>query len=131
MKRPLPESLVFFVDRSLGRGVAEALRKGGAQAEHHDDHFAQDAPDQDWLGEVGRRGWLVLTKDKEIRRRTLEREALLAAGVRAFVLTSGNLRGAEMAEIFVRHLRRMERLARRTPPPFIARVTRTSVELYL
>jgi predicted nuclease of predicted toxin-antitoxin system len=113
------------VDRSLGRGVAAALRKAGAHVRAHDDLFPPDATDAQWLTEAGRQGWVVLTKDARIRFRVLERNALLAAGVRAFVLTSGNLRGEEMAEVFVRNLDRMVRLVERRPGPFIARITRT------
>ena len=59
-----PEPLVFFVDRSLGRRIIpDALRAANAQVELHDDHFPQDARDQTWLAEAGKRGWVVLTKD--------------------------------------------------------------------
>lgn len=96
----MPPEVVFFLDRSLGRvHVSQALRALGARVEIHDDHFPLDARDADWLPEVGRRGWVVLMKDKRIRRNRLERDALLASGVRAFVLTSGNLTGPEMAEV--------------------------------
>jgi hypothetical protein len=125
-----PEPFVFFVDRSLGRRtVVEALREAGAHVEAHDDHFAPDTADEDWLIEVGGRGWIVLTKDQRIRRRPHELQALKVAKVRAFVLTSQHLRGEEMAAIFVKHLRRIERLARREAPPFIAQVTQARVAL--
>jgi len=128
---PLPEGLVFFLDRSLGRRyVADALRARGAQVEVHDEHFPADAKDQDWLAEVGRRGWIVLMKDKRGRRVQLEVEALLAAEVRAFVLTSGNLTGPEMADIFAHHLHRMAALAISRPPPFVAGVSRARILIY-
>jgi predicted nuclease of predicted toxin-antitoxin system len=85
------------------------------------------ARDADWLAAIGKENWICLTKDKHIRRRLAERNALLAARVRAFVLTSGNLTGAEMAEIFASNVRRIERFARRTKPPFIAKITRNGV----
>lgn len=125
------EGLVFFLDRSLGkRYVAEALRRAGAVVEVHEDHFSADAKDEDWLTEVGRRGWIVLMKDKRIRQIQIEREALLAAGVRAFVLTSGNLTGPEMADIFVQHLSRITRMVVGNPFPFVAGVSRTRVQRY-
>ena len=63
-----PEPSVFFIDRSLGKKiVAQALRDIGETVEIHDDHFAPDAKDEDWLVEVGKRGWIVLTKDDRIR----------------------------------------------------------------
>ncbi|MGH7152226.1 MAG: hypothetical protein ACREIU_16085 [Planctomycetota bacterium] len=43
------------------------MRREGARVEVHDEHFARDARDEEWLGEVGRRGWVVPTKDQRIR----------------------------------------------------------------
>lgn len=93
--------------------------------EIHDDHFRPDAPDAEWLTTVGRQGWVVLTKDRRIRYRGPEVAALMAAGVRAFVLTAGDLRGTEMAGTFLRALPAMTRFASQHPAPFIARVSKT------
>jgi len=121
-----PESLVFFVDRSLGRKVIPgALRAAGAAVRVHDDFFPQDAKDQVWLAEVGRHGWIVLTKDKHIRYREVEIQALLAANVGCFILTArGDLSGVEVGQIFVKALPAMKKLCEATARPFIARVSR-------
>jgi predicted nuclease of predicted toxin-antitoxin system len=105
--------------------VADALRQAGVDVEVHDDHFRRDAEDEEWLREVGRRGWVVLTRDRRIRYRSHERAALIQAGVRAFVLVAGNLSGREMAAVFVKALPAMRRFMVRHPPPFIAKVTRS------
>jgi predicted nuclease of predicted toxin-antitoxin system len=119
-------SLTWFLDRNLGRHVvADALRQAGVDVEVHDDHFRRDAEDEEWLREVGRRGWVVLTRDRRIRYRSHERAALIQAGVRAFVLVAGNLSGREMAAVFVKALPAMRRFMVRHPPPFIAKVTRS------
>ena len=98
----------FFIDRSLGQKiVAQALRDAGATVVVHDDRFPPDAPDEDWLHEVGQRGWIVLTKHKMIRYRDTERVAIIRAGVRAFV----------------RALPAIVRLLARRRPPFIATIT--------
>src|SRR5438094_509593 len=91
------EKPTFFIDRSLGRFVAQKLREAGATVEHHDVHFAENTPDVQWLEVVGARGWIVLTKDKAIRRDPLERRAVEAAKLRFFTLTSGNMTGEQMA----------------------------------
>lgn len=109
--------------------MPDALRAAGVAVEVHRDHFKPDSPDTEWLPEVGRRGWIVLTKDHEIRRNPLERDALLAAGTKTFVLTSGQLSGTEMAEILVKQLPKIERLARKAKGALIARVTRSEVTL--
>ena len=122
----LPEPLVFFIDRSLGRRVIpNALRDAGARVEVHDDHFSQDAQDQVWLAEAGKRGWVVLTKDKHLRYRAVETNALMSAKVRAFVLTTrGDLSGAEIGQIFVKALPKMRRLCATDSGPFVAHVSR-------
>lgn len=114
----------FFIDRSLGQKiVAQTLRDSGATVVVHDEHFPADAPDEDWLHEVGQRGWIVLTKDKMIRYRDTERVAIIRAGVRAFVLIGKNMKGPEMGEAFVRALPAIVRLLARRRPPFIATIT--------
>lgn len=111
---------VFYVDRCLGKAVAAALRTAGADVRIHDDHFAQVAPDVDWIPEVTARGWVILTKDKNIRRAAGERETVLTSGARIVTLCSGNMRGVEMAALFVGAVADMEQLAASHPPPFVA-----------
>lgn len=121
---------MYFVDRSLEcRVVVRALQDAGANLHLHSKHFDDDEDDQVWLSEVARRGWVVLTKDKRIRRRPIEKQALVASGARAFVLSSGNMRGQEMADVLVANLRRIERVVLDTDPPFVAVVTRTAVQV--
>src|SRR5919108_6403802 len=91
--------------------VADALRWAGADVRVHDDHFSPNARDEEWLSEVGRLLWVVLTKDTRIRYREIERVALMNARVRAFVLTAKNLQGSEIANIFVRALPTIQRFA--------------------
>ena len=52
----LLETSTFFVDRCLGKGVVVALHEGGLNVESHSDHFEDDADDEEWISEVGRRG---------------------------------------------------------------------------
>jgi hypothetical protein len=102
--------------------VPSALRSAGAVCHVHDDHFAPDALDEDWLKGAGAAGWVVITKDTKIRYRETERAALIAANVRAFVFTTADLNGTEMADMLVKALPAITRLCSRIPPPFIARI---------
>ncbi|MBI5855983.1 MAG: hypothetical protein HZB35_12330 [Nitrospirae bacterium] len=120
-----PEPPLFFLDRSLGKKrIATALREAGVIVHVHDDYFQSDAKDEVWLAEVGRRGWIVLTKDHRIRYRQVERQALLNAQVAAFILTAGDLQGEEMARIFVKALPAISRFLRKHQKPFIAKIAR-------
>jgi hypothetical protein len=119
-REPSPE---FFIDRSLGsRHLAEALRVRG-QIVHtlssvYGEQVGQSIVDERWLGDSGAHGWIVLMKDDAIRRRPAEREALIAAGVRAFCLTNAQLRSAEQTDRFVINLDRILQQARK-PGPYI------------
>lgn len=117
------------MDRSLGRNVGIVLRAAGMRIELHDDHFKEDTPDEKWLVTVGARGWVALTKDKGIRRKPQEREAVLTANVRLFTLASGSMTGQEMADIYLQNRLRIGRFLKNHAPPFVAVVSRSGIVL--
>jgi predicted nuclease of predicted toxin-antitoxin system len=120
-----PEPFTWFVDRSLGLKIVVDLRASGFQVEEHSAHFADDAPDAEWLAEAGRRGWVVLTKDKAVRRNALELAAIVTGQVACFSLGHGNLKAEQMAQSFIAACSRMEKVLRRYDPPLTASVTST------
>ncbi len=79
------------------------------------------ALDVEWLPEVGRRGWIVITKDKRISRNELEIAALRNAGVGAFILSSDNLTGPEIAKALVAAFPKIEAFVRANEKPFIGK----------
>jgi hypothetical protein len=95
-----PEPLTVFLDESLDSdSIAKALADAGASVERLTGHFPKGTDDQTWLSLAGKNRWVVLTRDKRIRYRRLERLALQAAQARAFVFTGGNVTLAETAAI--------------------------------
>lgn len=120
----LPEPFTYFVDRSLGRHeLVGKLRSAGFSVEAHDDHFAPDTPDQEWLAAAGKRNWVVLTKDKDVRRNALERAAIIQSSAACFMLGRGDLSADRMARAFLDARRRMERTLRRFHVALAATVT--------
>jgi len=120
-----PQSITFFIDRCLGKkSIPETLRTAGVTIEIHDDHFDKGALDVDWLPQVGEKGWIVLTKDDRISKNQLERIAVARAQIKMFVLASQNLRGEDMAAIFVKAIVSMQEFVRKHPAPFIAKIYR-------
>jgi hypothetical protein len=86
------------------------------------DRFPAGVSDAEWLTAAGRARWLVLTKDKSIRRRENERLALVNAGVGAFVLVAGEMTGPEQADLFCRIIPKIRYYAAAYHRPFIVRV---------
>jgi hypothetical protein len=129
---------VFFLDRSLGRKiVAEKMRAHGLHVEIHVDHFPKterepEANDETWLREVGKRGWVILSKDQHLHRNQIEISGLLGSGAPSFVLTAGTMGGDQMAETFIKAMPAIRRFLDRFEPPFLAKISATGrVSLFL
>lgn len=88
--------------------------------EVHDDHLPQAAPDEEWIALVGRRGWVAITKDRNVRYRAAEHEAIRRHSARVVVIRMKNATGADIAELLVRGRRRIAGFTAKTPPPFVA-----------
>jgi hypothetical protein len=110
-------SFVYFTDRDLGKRFAEILRAGALTVERHADHFADDAADETWLEEIGKRGWIVLTRDRRIRYKPNELDAVVRHGVGLLVIV-GKAPLSDLARAFVATLPRVENFLNRRKPPF-------------
>jgi predicted nuclease of predicted toxin-antitoxin system len=121
-----PDGTVFFIDRSLGIDpIRTELSKADLEVKIHDDIFARDEEDRVWLQVVGEKGWVVLTKDQRLRYRPLEKAALRSSRARVFVLTAGNLRGVEIASVFLAALPQICKILHSLPGPFVASVSQS------
>lgn len=119
-----PDPHVFFVDASLGPGVAARLKAAGLEIVYHDEVFQQQTPDEEWLQAAGRNGWVVLTKDRRIRYKPNERAALEREGVRQFRLVAGNLTGPAIADAFIAAIPVMRACLETRPGFFIAHLSK-------
>ncbi|MFC0861870.1 hypothetical protein ACFHYQ_06140 [Sphaerimonospora cavernae] len=84
----------FFADRSLGRiAVPNLLRAAGwdliTLAEHYGVPADEQVADTEWIEEAAKLGWIVLMKDKRIRYRRAEIDAVIEYRARCFVITRG------------------------------------------
>ena len=117
---------MIFIDRSIPRGVAEAVRRMHEDVIWLEDEFAHDVPDEEWLAEAGRKGWLVITHDRKIRTRPGERRAIMENGVGCFIMTyRQDLKKGEIVVLISSTLEEMERRFEETPKPFIYTVSKS------
>lgn len=120
-----PENLTLFLDESLDSdSIAQALASAGAHVERLTRHLPKGTDDRTWLSFAGERDWVVLTRDKRIRYRQLERLSLQAARVRAFVFTGGNVTMAETGAILAHAYSRIVKICLREHGPFIYHIGR-------
>jgi hypothetical protein len=122
----------FFDENSIG--VAQALQyvrgdvtwPGGPGG-----LVPQGAKDPEWLPVVGKAGMVLLTRDKRIRSRPVERMALLDSGLRAcFQTTGGQLNLFEQLQLWLRFWSDIEDLVAQEPGPWLASVTRAGVRIF-
>ena len=105
--------------------MPEALRAAGVEIRVHDELFPQGTEDVVWLREAGANGWIVITRDDRIRYNQLEKDAVTAARLRFFSITSSSLTGEEAAALILSALDRMSRLCRKhSKRGFIAKISR-------
>jgi hypothetical protein len=93
------------------------------------DYFPKETHDVNWLPHIGRWGWILLTKDRNIAENVTERNAIVNAGVRAFVIQDGRLSRADIIELLKFHIPRMMNAIAAWKAPFVFGLESASTEL--
>ena len=79
--------------------------------------------DGQWIREVTTRGWIILTRDKHIRRNPLERAAFLSARARVFNIRNGGANVAAVALAIDLAATQMHKVIRTQSAPYIVGVS--------
>lgn len=95
----LRDSLVIFTDRDLGTRFPAILAEAGLTVNRHSDLFPPDCPDEVWLEDVGKKGWIAVTHDSRIRYKPNELAAVIRHRVRLLVVV-GKAPFPELAKNF-------------------------------
>lgn len=113
--------MILFFDENVPPKVAASLQAlGSCEARHLVDHLPRGTPDEQIFQFLAERGWLLVTQDYRIKRNPHQRQALLQAGVGAFIFTGRTDRSKEEMMIFILEcLPAMGEFAANTQRPFI------------
>ena len=80
----------FFFDNDISYRIVEALKELVPPDEHELRYLRQEFPmgtkDIDWIPEIGKLGWILISKDYNQRRRETEHRALRDSNVKALYL---------------------------------------------
>lgn len=95
------------------------MREAGASIVTPFEAGLTGSTDEKWLAAIGQKQWLALMRDQNIRRRALERRALVAAGVGAFICTAGEATAVEVRVVVLAVLHKMINIAASESRPFI------------
>ena len=120
--------MTFFLDNNLSPILARGLRAFGEDVRHLREDFPANTPDELWLPEVGQRGWYLVTHDKQIPRKAAQLQALVQAGVGAFVFTHRKkLARWGWVELVVRRWAEIRDWADRHERPFVVGIPERGV----
>lgn len=126
---PPLNSYTIFLDRNFGsKLVAGELRGLGLHVEVHADHFPEantkpEESDADWIRDVTGRGWVIFTRNGNIRNNPLERRTFIECGARVFNIRNGGASATEVAKCIQRAKARIERLLAGNTGPFIVGIS--------
>lgn len=123
----MPPKTIFFTDRNLGKQFPQLLKSSGIDVERHSDHFADDATDELWLEEIGKKGWFAITHDQRIRYRLNEKLAVRNYTVGLFIVI-GKVPFKELALNFINTHAKTLKFIQNNQRPFIAKIYRPSPE---
>lgn len=114
---------MIFIDRSIPKSVADALKLVREDVLWLEDVFNHRAKETEWLPDVGRRGWIVISRDKKIRSRPGERRILEESNVGCFIIAQKqNPTRWQYLKLLAATLDRIEEVFNETPRPFIFKV---------
>jgi hypothetical protein len=119
--------LEIFVDRCLGKHTlpGELRKLPGVVVRIHDDYFKPDEQDAVWLPKAAEKGWVILTKDKDIRHRKIELDAILRNNAYFLTFGQGHASAVEMARAFITALPRIRKAVSRYEPPLLASISKS------
>ena len=111
---------MIFIDRSVPKPVAEAIKRVRDDVLWLEDRFVHNVPDEEWLEVAGNENWLVIARDKHIRTRPGEREKIIRYGVGAFIINQKQDPNRwEYLQLLTKTMDEMEEKFAATPRPFI------------
>ena len=115
----------------MGRRVfPNPLTAAGVNLEVFLDHFPSGTPDVDWIPPAAQHGWIVLTNDVRLRYNPSEREAI-AGSNGAIIILASDYTHQQLAENFLAARELIIDFVRSNRPPFIARLYRGRIEMWL
>jgi len=96
-----PKPVLLLDECICAKTIIDALEQAGEEVHTVIGEYGRGRQDQEWLPDAGGKRYVVLTKDRAIRRTPLECAAVMDNRVLYFALTSGNMTGEQMAKAIV------------------------------
>ena len=119
--------MIVFFDRDVGTSLPKALLelyfdRQFHELRYHQQFFAINSPDDDWLPKVGQWGWTVFGHDSQHHAKEAEISAIKQYSIGCFYLWGSEAKRWEKMQCLARAYERIVEAEKITPKPFIYRV---------
>lgn len=109
----------FLFDENIAADIPKALAMMGEDTVHMLEVLEQGAPDTEWMQFAADRGDIVVTNDKNTRRRQAEAEQLRRCGTCVVYVRTANLSAWGAFRLLVWHWEEIKHACASTERPFI------------
>ena len=125
MEVALGAPTTLFFDRDVGVTLPKVLDllRLPTHLEYHQKHFPINARDDDWMPTIGALGWTLIGHDSSHHWEESEVSAIKQHQIGCFYLWGAEAPRWEKARCFLRAYENILDAVKRTPRPFIYRVT--------
>ncbi len=112
--------MTLLLDENLSPKIATALKALGREVTHVNEILPRGTTDEEIFSKLAELGWYLLTQDIKIKRHKHQREAMIQAGIGAFIFTGRADKSLEEMTIkILQHLDEIESLISNTRRPFV------------
>jgi hypothetical protein len=115
----------YVFDENLSTSLVRGLKEFGEDVNHITEFFPQGTVDEEWLKFLGKNKWYLITRDKRIHRRPIEKDALKRFGVGSFFLQGKNMSRWELVRQVIIIWHRVIEKAESTQVPFAYQISRS------
>jgi len=117
--------MTFFFDNNISPTLVEGLKGFGEDVCHLKDYFPEDTPDPQWLKAIGQNNWILITRDKAINRRPVEKQAIKQYKLGSFFMLGKDMdRWAQVKQMVIAW-KRIKEYAAKSRKPFAYKVYRS------
>ncbi len=122
-----PGRPTLFFDRDVGIRLPQTLTRLRlpVDIEYHQKYFALDSQDDEWMPEVGRRGWTLIGHDGQHHLVAAEHAAIVDYQIGCFYLWGNSALTWQKMRCFLRGFERIMEATQSMEPPFIYQVRET------
>ncbi|HET9308795.1 MAG TPA: hypothetical protein VFO46_22460 [Candidatus Sulfotelmatobacter sp.] len=120
----------IFLDRTHGKEMATLLRRVGLKVKTiyqvYPKKRHENIKDPQWIAKCGQKGWVAISGDKRIEKNVENKQAVIDAKCKLFLLTDTNSRPEEWASAVILGREKIGSVVRKNEGPFFATISKRS-----